>query len=442
MAHALLSPSSAVTWMNCPGAPSLYKDMPEETSEYAEEGTQAHALAEQAAINEFSDDAADRADLTGDPEMVDCAVAWAECLRKVTEPGLMRGMQHTSTRRSWKAEQAVNISHITGNPTDTGTCDFCALVVGGWLVVADFKYGRGVPVQCEENPQLMTYASALVRSLRQHVHRVRLVIFQPRLSREPQVWETTVEHIDEFAAAAKAKAERAMKLVGAEALTTDDLCPGEAQCRFCRAKPVCPALRQKVADETRADFEIVPTESAPTVPALVVPETGEALSRALPWLETIEKWCDAVRKAAMSQLEQGNQVPGFKLVAGRRGPRKWLAGAEERLKAMRLRHDVIYEDKLVSPTVAEKAAKAGIIGARQWKALQAFITQSDGAPTIAYEWDKRPALASVRDDFEVIEAHDVKVKEETAKDLFEADAPKAEQATAPVTTSYTAGDLW
>lgn len=439
MAHALLSPSSAVTWLNCPGAPALYKDMPEETSEYAEEGTRAHALAEQAAINEFSD-SDDRADLEGDAEMVECAVAWAQVLREAAAPGLAGG---GTSRYTWHAEQRVNIGHITGNPEDRGTADFAALLAGKVLLVADFKYGRGVPVKCEENPQLMTYASGLlnVTEIRRCVERVRLVIFQPRLSKTPQVWETTVEHIDEFTKAAKAKAEQAMKLVASPELAGGDLHPGEAQCRFCKAKAVCPALRQKVIDETRADFEIIPTEAAPKVPALVVPETGEMLARALPWLETIEKWCDAVRKAAMSNLEQGKSVPGFKLVAGRKGPRKWLAGAEDRLKAMRLRHDVIYEDKLVSPTTAEKAAKAGIIGARQWKALQAFITQNDGAPTIAYEWDKRPALTTVRDDFEVIEAHDVKVKEET-EDLFKADEPKAEQAEKPVVTNYTAGDLW
>ena len=425
--------------MNCPGAPALYKDMPEETSEYAEEGTRAHALAEQAAINEFSD-SDDRADLVGETEMIDAAVAWAQVLREASAPGLAgRG----TSRYTWHAEQRVNIGHITGNPEDRGTADFAALLKEKCLLVADFKYGRGVPVKCEENPQLMTYASGLlnVTEIRRCVERVRFVIFQPRLSSKPQVWETDVAHIDEFTKAAKAKAERAMKLVASSELTDADLCPGEAQCRFCKAKAVCPALKKKVVEETRADFEVVPTEAAPKVPALVVPETGETLARALPWLETIEKWCDAVRKAAMTQLEQGKEVPGFKLVAGRKGPRKWLAGAEDRLKAMRLRHDVIYEDKLVSPTTVEKAVKSGIIGARQWKALQAFITQSDGAPTIAYAWDKRPALATVRDDFEVIEAHDVKVKEET-ENLFEAEAPKAEQAEKPVVTDYTAGDLW
>lgn len=448
MAHALLSPSSAVTWLTCVGAPALYKDMPEETSEYAEEGTRAHALAEQAAINEFTSDTEARADLIGDEEMVEAAVAWAQVLRTATAPGLLRGVLSGSMRRSWYAEQKVNIGHITGNTDDVGTCDFCAITHDGVLVVADFKYGRGVAVKCEENPQIMTYASAILRdrAIRSHIRHVRLVIFQPRLSSEPQVWETTVSHIDQFAYDAKKKAEQAMALVNGEALHEGDLVPGEAQCRFCKAKAVCPALRGVVQAETKADFEVVdplPLAKADR-PVLVVPETGEALAKALPWLESIEKWCDAVRAAAMGRLQAGDAVPGYKLVAGRKGPRKWTEGVEERMKAMRLRHDLIYVDKLVTPTQAEKAAKAGSIGPRQWKALQEFITQNDGAPSVVPEWDKRPALVGTKSDFDVVATQEPAPALET-EDLFGADdvkaAPKAEQA-APVATDYTVEDLF
>lgn len=448
MAHALLSPSSAATWLECVGAPSLYKGMPDETSEYAEEGTRAHALAEQAAINEFTLDTEARADLVGDEEMVEAAVAWAKVLRTVTAPGLMRGVDSQSGRYSWHAEQKVNIGHITGNTDDVGTCDFAALAIGGVLVVADFKYGRGVAVKCEENPQLMMYASAILRDpgIRKYVHVVRLVIFQPRLSPEPQVWETMPYRIDTFEYYARKTAEQAMALVNGKALREGDLVPGESQCRFCKAKAVCPALRGVVQAETKADFEVVdplPLAKADR-PVLVVPETGETLAKALPWLESIEKWCDAVRAAAMGRLQAGDAVPGYKLVAGRKGPRKWTEGAEERMKAMRLRHDLIYVDKLVTPTQAEKAAKAGSIGPRQWKALQEFITQNDGAPSVVPEWDKRPALVGTKSDFDVVATQEPAPALET-EDLFGAEdvapAPKAEQA-ASVVTDYTVEDLF
>jgi hypothetical protein len=45
MAHAQLSPSSAVRWMTCPGSVALTKDMPDTSSKYADEGTDAHELA-------------------------------------------------------------------------------------------------------------------------------------------------------------------------------------------------------------------------------------------------------------------------------------------------------------------------------------------------------------------------------------------------------------
>lgn len=429
MAHALLSPSSAVIWLNCVGAPSLYRDIPNAPTRFTEEGTRAHALAEQAAINEFSSGEG-RADLEGEDEMVEAAVAWANVLRNVARPDRLV-IEDDPPILLWGAERRVPIGHITGNPGDAGTADFFAVGASRGLFVADFKYGRGVPVAAKENPQLMTYASGLLEDpeIRKFCTWVRLVIFQPRISSEPQVWETTVAHIDEFAARARAQAKRAMELVNGAVLRQGDLCPGAAQCRFCRAKGVCPALKEKVREETRADFEVIdPAPAEQAAPReLIVPESGEALARVLPWLETIEKWCSGVREAAARRLESGKAVPGFKLVAGRKGARKWIDGAEQRIKAMRLRNEVVYQRKLVSPTAMEKAAKAGKLGPRQWKALQPFIEQSDSAPAVVPESDRRPAISAAAPAIE-----DKRNKSEA----------KAEQAAASITTSYKVDDLF
>jgi hypothetical protein len=161
-----------------------------------------------------------------------------------------------------------------------------------------------------------------------------------------------------------------------------DLEPGESQCRWCRAKATCPALAQRVTDE----FEAVPAPNA---------ETDARLAQAMGNVELIEGWCKAVRAETERRLLAGQPVPGFKLVEGRRGARKWAdeKEVEAALKSMRLRDDQMYDFSLISPTSAEKLHKTGTIGPRQWPKLADLITQSDGKPSVAPESDKRPAIA-------------------------------------------------
>ena len=111
--------------------------------------------------------------------------------------------------------------------------------------------------------------------------------------------------------------------------------------------------------------------------------------------DLIEAWCKAVRAKVEAELLAGNSVPGFKLVQGRRGARKWadLTAAEQALKAMRLKVEEMYDLSLISPTTAEKLHKAGTIGPRQWPKLQTLVVQPEGMPSVAPESDKRPALA-------------------------------------------------
>lgn len=76
---------------------------------------------------------------------------------------------------------------------------------------------------------------------------------------------------------------------------------------------------------------------------------------------------------------------------------------------MRVKHDQMYDYSVISPTSAEKLAKAEVIGKRQWPKVQALITQSEGRPSVAPESDKRPALvmSAVANDFEDVTADDL-----------------------------------
>jgi hypothetical protein len=121
--------------------------------------------------------------------------------------------------------------------------------------------------------------------------------------------------------------------------------------------------------------------------------------------DILEGWISDLRALALQVLESGNPVPGFKLVPGKKGARQWAdpAQAEKLLREVfRLKIEEAYDLKLISPTSAEKLAKAGTIGPRQWPKAQALITQSEGKAHVAPASDPRPALEvkPLADEFE------------------------------------------
>lgn len=394
MAHDLLAPSAAVTWLNCPGAAALQETLPpEESSPYADEGTRAHEQAARAVSAVFSARAYEPT--TEDEDMIRHAAGWANLLYRM----FARKMPVV-----WAAERPLDISGITGRPGAHGTADFLAVSVDGTLLIADYKYGMGVEVQAEQNPQLSIYALAAMDELDAAVSisHVRLVIYQPRIDSEAKVYDWDLEKLADFRARVMGAARRASALLG-DANATKFLVPGEAQCRFCRAKGVCPALREKTKEIIAADFDTI-AEPAAEQGALRLPETPEQIAKALNWVGPIEQWCAAVRATAQSRLEQGEDVPGYKLVAGRKGPRKWADGAENTIKRMRIPRSVLYKKVFFTPAQAEKAVKGCAIGAAQWKKMQDLITQSEGKPTVVKDSDKRPAItAALANEFQVIE---------------------------------------
>jgi hypothetical protein len=183
--------------------------------------------------------------------------------------------------------------------------------------------------------------------------------------------------------------------------------PAEKACKFCRAKATCPALRNEVASTTTFSTPATPEEFADSeveVAAETMRAADEAwLAACLDKADLIEDWCKAIRAEVERRLLAGDGVPGYKLVQGKKGNRAWdkPAEVEALLKTMRLKEAEMYDFKLISPTTAEKLAKAGTIGPRQWPKLQSLITQSEGKPHVAPATDSRPALVvtPVVDDF-------------------------------------------
>ncbi|WP_343684029.1 DUF2800 domain-containing protein [Asticcacaulis sp.] len=394
-AHALFGASKAPRWTRCPGSIQLEGKVEKTSSKYADEGTAAHTLAAlcleegQPAIA-FAGrllDAGERR-FEVDEDMIENVQKYVDYCNALCALASV----------SW-VEHCVDFSAAIGQPNSFGTADFIALI-GTELVVVDLKYGMGVQVDAEENEQLMLYAIGALAELdlMYAIETVRLVIQQPRKHHLSE-WATDVARLHAFAETASVRAYQACQPDAAAKF----LVAGEKQCKFCPAKAICPALARDVlttvVGASAEGFDDLTAETLST-PETVADEayvagadltSNEALAVILPKLDMIEDWCQAIRDRARAELMSGREVPGYKLVAGKKGARSWSdpAEAETVMKSMRLKQDEMYDFSLISVTTAEKRLKDS---PKRWARLSNLVTQKDGAPTLAPASDKRPAL--------------------------------------------------
>ncbi len=393
--HAILSPSSASRWLHCPGSVALDAQYEDNGSDFADEGTAAHELAAMALTN-----GNDAAAYLGRVIQVN-GKGW-----EVTAEMAGHVQKYVDYVRALggelMVEQRLSIEHLTGEPGGKGTAD-AVIMLGDEIIIVDLKYGRGVQVEADKNEQLAIYALAALHEFEflGDFQRARLVIHQPRLSHVSEwdlpIYGNTGSSLTTFAASVEARAAVAIQFVGKSPadVQPSDLNPGEKQCRWCAAKATCPALTQHVLSTVADDFVDTTEPVAPQIKhAAERSVDNTTLGNLLGAMDLIESWCKAIRAKAEAELLAGNPVPGFKLVEGRRGARRWSndADVEETMKSMRLKLEEMYDFSLISPTTAEKLHKAGTIGPRQWPRLQGLITQNDGKPSVAPASDKRPAL--------------------------------------------------
>lgn len=398
--HARLSPSGADRWMTCPGSVILGENYPNESSEYAAEGTAAHELASWA-LTECTDTKAylgrkiEVEDFTFvvDQDMADFVQQYVDNTRAIGGELFV--------------EQRLSIAHLTGEEGAEGTSD-AVIIAGTELVIRDLKYGRGVKVEAQDNRQLRIYALGALAEyeLSYDIQTVRLCIDMPRLNHVTE----DVMTVDELLAFGETvtKCAKTVEIASKHrnnwiGKNHEYLQPSEDACRWCPVKPDCPALRDHVLTTVAVDFVDV---TQPVKDQINVEREFDntILGNLMASIPLIEDWCKAVRGKAEGELFAGREVPGFKLVEGRRRHRAWAdpSDAEEVLKSMRLKMDEMYDLKLISPTTAEKLHKAGRIGPRQWPRIKDHITQPDGKPSVAPETDKRPALVltAVEEEFD------------------------------------------
>lgn len=403
-AHSKFSASASERWLACPGSVVLSAGRPDSTSIHAARGTAAHSVLERCLLsnNPIADDAlGETFNIDGhtfefDQELAD-NVTWA----------LSHIAEITSGCDIVQAETRVNYAHWIGVPEEEGfgTSDVIAVhSEQRELIVADYKNGRKA-VDAVDNTQMMLYAGGALSQFDEvvDIDSVRMVILQPDAGRPKE----HVVSVDELKAWLTGRARSGAASVQVAEQTYPDgasdwhdtfLKTGE-HCQWCKAKATCPKIRGEVLSTVTAGNGPTSVEEfeAYTEDFMVEGKHVEAdwLATCLKKVDLIEDWCKAIRAEAERRLLAGEPVPGFKIVAGKKGARSWADAKEaEKLlrEVFRLPIEKAYDLKLISPTTAEKLHKAGDIGPRQWPKAQSLITQSEGKPHVAPDSDPRPSI--------------------------------------------------
>ena len=373
--HAFLSPSASHRWLNCPPSAKLCAEVPDASSPYAQQGTDAHSLCAYLVEKALGRDTRDP---TGtlkyyDAEMQECAEGYASFVMEEYERA-----KQTCPDTAVLIEQKVDFSPwVKGG---TGTAD-CILLADGMAEVIDYKHGLGIMVSAESeefggNPQLMCYCLGVLEMFDgiYNIDTIKMSIYQPRR-----------ENVSTYTMSKADLLQWANGTLAPAALLAQEG-KGEFQagnhCQFCKVKAACRKRAEYNLELARYDFEMPATLEEHEIDAILL-KADQLIS-----------WASDVKEYALNQALQGTDYSHFKVVEGRSN-RKYTDEDDVAKTVMAAGYDP-YEKSILGITAMSK-----LLGKKKFnELLGSLICKPQGKPTLVSKSDKRPAMKhTAQDDF-------------------------------------------
>jgi hypothetical protein len=399
-AHAKFSASGAKRWLECPASIALSESAERQglkpvESKWAKEGTDAHTCLETFLKN--GPLAHEYLKRRYPKDMVGHAY---DAFKEIEK------LQKAAPGSTLLCETRVDLSHI--HPEMFGTTDAAIVDEFGRLIVIDFKYGAGIPVDTEDNPQLIMYGLGIAHEYHYNFVDVSLMVIQPRANHHSgETTRQTIVSIEELC-------EWGDKFsAGADACENPlaDFKAGD-HCRFCPAAAICPEIGQKALAQAKLDFAPDIGLATPPDPALLSAEVIRDILDAAP---RIEKYLGAVREHAFQTLNRGHAIPGYKLVE-RKTTRTWQDLEKATAEARKLFGLKAFEPAvLLSPAKLEKA-----LGKKQKSWVEERTVKASSGLTLAPESDKRAKAVPPRSaiaDFDIVDTEGGDAPERPRKSL-------------------------
>ena len=373
--HAFLSPSASHRWLMCPPSAKLNAALPNQTSPYAKQGTDAHELCAflvEKALGRDVKDPTENLDYY-DEEMQMCAEGYAEFVMQELELA-----KQTCPDTEVLIEQKVDFSKwVEGGK---GTAD-CILLSDGTAEIIDYKNGLGVMVSSESeefggNPQLMCYSLGVIDMFDgiYNIDTIRMAIYQPRRD-NLSVYEMSKADLLKWA-------DEVLAPTAALAMKGEGEFKAGSHCQFCKCKATC---------RKRAEFNLEMAQYDFAMPDTLEDHEVEAI---LMKVDQLTSWADDVKEYALNQALQGKEYENFKVVEGR-SVRKYT---DEDAVAFAVKDAGFdpFEKKLLGIT-----AMTSLLGKKKFEdLLGGMIMKPPGKPTLVPKSDKRPALKNTaQEDF-------------------------------------------
>jgi len=371
--HAILSASSSHRWLNCSPSARLELEFEDRETEAAAEGTAAHALCEhklRRALKRQSRKPISK---------YDC-----EEMDTHTDNYVQFILETIAQTKEHCADPIINIEQRLDFscyvPHGFGTGD-CVIIADKTLHIIDFKYGQGVLVEAEHNPQMMLYALGALRiyDTLYDIEEVSMTIYQPRRE-NISTWTISVADLKAWAEDELIpKAKLAYEGKG-------DYIPGP-WCTFCKAAVKCRARAEEKLRLAQYEFAMPPL--------LTDAEIEDILDK----LSDLTSWANEIIAYAQdAALNHGKQWRGWKVVEGRSN-RKYSNEQAVIEAANEAGYHDIFRKTLLPLTEMEK-----LMGKQNFQAILGdLIIKPAGKPTLVPASDKRPSLTHANIDFNEIQ---------------------------------------